>query len=68
MRFPPRTKCVKKAILELTKLTFSVTMNPSFRNKAVKRRVGIQMPIREPRLVEWGTEEMPNMVSEPRRR
>ena len=26
-------------------------------NKAVKRRVGIQMPFREPRLVEWGTEE-----------
>ena len=29
----------------------------AYKHKAVKRRVGCQMPFREPRLVEWGTEK-----------
>jgi len=54
-----RTKTGKRAKIGLTKLFFWVTMYPSFiKQKAVKGRVGIRSPFREPRVVEWGTAEM----------
>ena len=50
-----KCKISEKVVDEITLLRYNEPI--VYKNKAVKRRVGCQVPFREPRLVEWGTEE-----------